>query len=68
MLDIQQPFEIEIDASGYGMGGVLMKRRKPNCFHLETFSKPVMGYPTYDRELYALVQSVKKWKHYLMGK
>ena len=27
-----------------------------------------MGYPTYDKELYALVQSVKKWKHYLMGK
>jgi hypothetical protein len=25
-------------------------------------------YPTYDKELYALVQSVKKWKHYLIGK
>ena len=22
----------------------------------------------YDKELYALVESVKKWKHYLMGK
>ena len=28
----------------------------------------MMGYPTYDKELYALVQSIKKWKHYLMGK
>lgn len=26
------------------------------------------NYPTYDKELYVLVQSVKKWKHYLMGK
>ena len=26
------------------------------------------NYPTYDKELYALVQSVKKWKHYLIGK
>jgi hypothetical protein len=28
----------------------------------------VINYPTYDKELYALVQSVKKWNHYLMGK
>jgi hypothetical protein len=28
----------------------------------------VINYPTYDKELYALVQSVKKWKHYLLGK
>ena len=25
-------------------------------------------YPAYDKELYELVQSVKKWKHCLMGK
>ena len=24
------------------------------------------NYPTYEKELYVLVQSVKKWKHYLM--
>jgi Ni,Fe-hydrogenase I cytochrome b subunit len=28
----------------------------------------VINYHTYDKELYALVQYVKKWKHYLMGK
>jgi hypothetical protein len=28
----------------------------------------MINYPTYDKELYALVQSVKKWKHYLLGK
>jgi hypothetical protein len=28
----------------------------------------VINYPTYDKELYALVQSVKKWKNYLLGK
>jgi len=66
--DLQQPFEIETDASSFAMGAVLMQGRKPVCYHSETFSSAVCNYPTYDKELYALVQSVKKWKHYLMGK
>jgi hypothetical protein len=66
--NIQQPFEIETDASGYTMGEVLMQYRKPICYHSETFNQVVVNYPTYDKELYALVQSVKKWKHYLLGK
>ena len=66
--DLQQPFEIETDASGYAMGAVLMQHKKPICYHSETFFKTIINYPTYDKELYALVQSVKKWKHSLMGK
>ena len=50
------------------MGGILMQGRKLVCYHSETFSTAVSNYPTYDKELYALVQSVKKWKHYIMGK
>ena len=68
MLDLQQSFEIDTDSSGYAMGVVLMQHKKPICYHSETLSKTIIIYPTYDKELYALVQSVKKWKHYLMGK
>jgi hypothetical protein len=50
------------------MGAVLLQYGKPICFHSETFNGVVINYPTYDKELYALVQSVKKWKHYLLGK
>eukprot|EP00253_Pinus_taeda_P013823 PITA_13823 len=66
--DLQQPFEIETDANGYAMGAVLMQQKKLICFHSEKFSQAVINYPTYDKELYALVQSVKKWKHYLIDK
>ena len=45
-----------------------MQYGKPTCFHLETFNGAMINYPTYDKELYELVQSVKKWKQYLMGK
>lgn len=66
--DLQQPFEIETDASGYAMGAMFLQKIKPICFHSKTFSKVVANYPTYDKELFALVESAKKWKHYLMGK
>jgi hypothetical protein len=66
--NLRQPFEIQRDASNYAMGEVLLQYGKPISFHSETFNGAVINYPTYDKELYALVQSVKKWKHYLLGK
>jgi hypothetical protein len=66
--NLQHPFEIETYASGYAMGAILMQYRKPICYHYETFNQVVVNYPTYDKELYALVQSINKWKHYLLGK
>jgi hypothetical protein len=66
--NLRQPFEIQTDARNYAMGAVLLQHGKPICFHSETFNGAVINYPTYDKELYALVQSVKKWKHYFLGK
>jgi hypothetical protein len=45
-----------------------MKGGKPICYHYDMFHGGFLNYPTYDKELYALVQDVKKWKHFLMGK
>lgn len=50
------------------MGTVLLQKGKPIFFHSKTFSKVVMNYLTYYKELFALIESFKKWKHYLMGK
>eukprot|EP00253_Pinus_taeda_P032598 PITA_32598 len=66
--DLKRPFEIQTDANDYAMGAVLTQHGKTICYHSEIFNPAVVNYPTYDKELYALVQSVKKWKHYLMGK
>jgi hypothetical protein len=64
----QNPFEVEIDASGYAMGEILMQGGRLVCYHSDIFHGEVINYPTYDKELYTLVQVVKKWKHYLMGR
>ena len=68
LLDLRQPFDIQTDASDYVMGTFLLQHGKPISFHSEMVNGAVINYPTYDKELYALLQSVKKWKHYLMGK
>jgi hypothetical protein len=54
--------------SGYAMIVVLMQGRRFVSYHSEIFHGAVLSYPTYDKELYALVQAVKKWKNYFMGK
>eukprot|EP00253_Pinus_taeda_P021122 PITA_21122 len=57
--DLQRPFDIEMDASGYAMGAVLMQHGKPICYHSKTINFVVVNYPTYDKELYALVHCEK---------
>jgi hypothetical protein len=66
--NLQNLFEVEIDASGYAMEVVLMEGGRIIYYHSEIFHGEVINYPTYENEIYALFQAIKKWKHYLMGK
>ena len=45
-----------------------MQGGRPVFYHFEVFHAEVLNYPTYDKDLYAMVKYVKKLKHYLMGK
>ena len=54
--------------SGYVMGAILMQGGRLVCYHSEVFHGAVLNYPTYDKELYAMVKAMKKWKNYIMGK
>eukprot|EP00253_Pinus_taeda_P036053 PITA_36053 len=66
--DLQQPFEVETDASDYAIGEVLTQHGHPVAYHNETLSDIVRKYPTYDREMYSIVQACRQWKHYILGK
>jgi hypothetical protein len=66
--NLQQPFEIETDASDYVVGAVLTQHGHSVAYHSETLSDIVRKCLTYDKEMYSNVQACHQWKHYILGK
>ena len=55
------------DASGIGLGCVLMKYGKVVAYASRQLKPHEQNYPTHDLELVAVVFALKIWRHYLYG-
>jgi hypothetical protein len=65
--DISKPYEVYCDASGTGLGCVLMQKNRVIAYASRALRPHEKNYPTHDLELSAVVHALKMWRHYLMG-
>jgi hypothetical protein len=66
--DFQKTFQVKCDVSGYVVGGVLSQADRPVAYYSEKMDDAKLKYSTYDKEFYAIIQALKKWRHYLIPK
>src|ERR1700744_3817456 len=69
--DLDKPFEMEVDASAFATGGILYQRDKNNklqpvAYYSKTFNAAERNYDIHDRELMAVVNALKEWRHFLI--
>ena len=66
-----RPFVVHTDASDIAFGGVLMQNfgmgLQPIAFMSKKLTKEQMNWPAHDKELFAIVQALKEWKHLLQS-
>jgi hypothetical protein len=65
--DTTKPFDVYYDASGMGLGGVLMQEGRMISYSLRQLRRHEEHYPTHDLELAAVVMALRTWHHYPLG-
>lgn len=65
--DFNAPFVVQTDASGTGVGAILMQKGHPLAYFSRQLSPRLKAASTYAREMFAITEAVKKWRQYLLG-
>jgi hypothetical protein len=69
--DPAAPYLISTDASGFAIGGVLSQQSEGEervvAYESRRLNSAERNYPTHDRELLAVMEVLRKWRHYIQN-
>jgi hypothetical protein len=65
--DFSQPFFLESDACGSGIGAVLMQAGRPLACFSKCLGPKATAQSVHEKEALAILEALKKWRHYLLG-
>jgi hypothetical protein len=66
--NFKKTFQVKCDASGFAIGAVLRQEDRLISYFNEKLNEAKVKYSMYDKEFYAIIQALKKWRHYLIHK
>ena len=67
-IDSYLPFEIETDASEHAIAASLTPNGRPVAFFSRTLTSGEQKHSSVQKEAYAIVEAIRKWRHLLLGK
>jgi predicted aspartyl protease len=68
IVDEDEPFVLQTDASDLGIGGVLLQKGSPVAVTSRKLNVHELNYPVHEKEMLAVVNAVKKFRHYIEGR
>ena len=66
MPDFTKPFIVETDASGFGLGVVLLQGQQSVAYYSQVLGTRARLKSIYKKELMAIVFAILKWRSYLL--
>ena len=68
LLDLNKVFQVDCNASGSTIVAILNQEGKPIAYFREKLNNAKKKHYAYDQEFYAIVQALKKLRHYFFLK